>query len=292
MNQIIMHVNYAESNYGTCGRSVDDICKMAAEIGYDGIEFRGNPPQGMENLSQEEYVQQIAEGKKKYGLSTVLFGVDIHGCANPDKEVREKSINKAIETAKLFNILCGSTLGNCFGTTFSCPIKSPYSGEKEFAGSYAATPEQWELTADSFRKFGEAVGALGMKFGIETHHWYLHDLPEPTMRLIKMIDCPSIGVNMDYGNTFMFPNRPTLEEAVKTYGDKIFYVHFKNLRYVGRNWIATLLSDGEINHREYLSLLKAAGYDGPIALECINSGDREFFAKQDFEYYKAVSASF
>ena len=67
MNSTIMHVNYAESAYNTSGgMSIDGICKMAAEIGYEGIEFRGNPPGDMNGVSCEEYVKQIAEGKKKY----------------------------------------------------------------------------------------------------------------------------------------------------------------------------------------------------------------------------------
>ena len=291
MNPIIMHVNYAEGAYNTGGDlSVDGICKMAAEIGYDGIEFRSDPPENMEGVSVEEYVKQIAEGKEKYGLSTIMFGVGILGCADPDKEVREKSINDAIYKAQLFNDLCGTTLGNCFGTTYRSAIKSPNSANVEFGGSVAASEEAWKLTADSFRKFGDAVEKLGMKFGIESHHWYIHDLPQATMKLVEMIDSPVIGVNMDYGNTFMFPNRPTLAEAMATYGDKIFYVHLKNLRYVGSTWISTALEDGEINHREYLSGLKALGYDAPIALECISSGDKIYFAKRDFEYYKAVQS--
>lgn len=292
MNTTIMHVNYAEGAYNTSnGMTIDTICKMAAEIGYDGIEFRSDPPGNMEGVSVEEYVKQIAEGKKKYGLSTIMFGVDIFGCADPSKEVREKSINDAIYRAKLFNEFCGTTLANCFGATFGCTIKSPYQNNVEFCGSAAAPAEAWELTADSFKKFGDAVEKLGMRFGIETHHRYIHDLPDATMKLIRMIDSPAIGVNMDYGNTFMFPKRPTLAEAMATYGDKIFYVHLKNLRYVGPTWISTALEDGEINHREYLLGLKALGYDGPIALECIRSGDKVHFAKKDFEYYKAVKAT-
>ena len=39
MNKVIMHINYAEvfsDSYGK--KTVDDICRQAAEIGFDGIE--------------------------------------------------------------------------------------------------------------------------------------------------------------------------------------------------------------------------------------------------------------
>ena len=45
MNPIIMHINYGEMTWDSYGkRSVDDICKIAAELGFDGIEFRGVVP--------------------------------------------------------------------------------------------------------------------------------------------------------------------------------------------------------------------------------------------------------
>ena len=75
------------------------------------------------------------------------------------------------------------------------------------------------------------------------------------------------------------------------YGDKIFYVHLKNSSPVGNTRIATSLCNGEINHREYLTKLKEIGYSGPIGLECTRKGDRDLFAKQDFEYFKAVKNS-
>ena len=38
MNPVIMHINYGEMGFNSFGcRSVDDICRMAAEIGFDGV---------------------------------------------------------------------------------------------------------------------------------------------------------------------------------------------------------------------------------------------------------------
>ena len=68
MNKVIMHINYGEITYDSYGtKTIDDICKQAAETGFDGIEFRGVPPKELSELSFKEYATQIAEGKKKYG---------------------------------------------------------------------------------------------------------------------------------------------------------------------------------------------------------------------------------
>ncbi|MBR2181738.1 MAG: hypothetical protein IJ949_07590, partial [Oscillospiraceae bacterium] len=70
MNKTIMHINYGEvlgNHFGK--KTVDDVCRMAAQIGYDGIEFRGEPPVEMAGLSFREYCEEIAAAKKKYSLS-------------------------------------------------------------------------------------------------------------------------------------------------------------------------------------------------------------------------------
>lgn len=292
MNKTIMHVNYGEVRYNSYGtHTVDDICKMAAEIGYDGIEFRSAPPKEFADMPIKDYVQQIADGKKKYNLSTIMFSIGISECANPDKEIRENSINDAIEKAKLVNDMCETTICNCFAAYIGCPLPTAPAGAYEFNGSFAATPEQWELTAESFRKFGDAAASLGMKFGFETHMNYIHDLPEATMKLVNMIDSPAIGVNMDFGNTVYFPKHPTVTETIDMYGDKLFYTHLKNSSPVNGKRMATALSDGEINHREYLSKLKKVGFAGPIGIEAPRPGDRVWFARKDLEYFKAVMAS-
>ena len=85
MNPVIMHINYGEMTYDSYGkRTVDQICKLAADLGFDGIEFRGKPPKELAHLSFLEYAQQIAEGKKKYGLNTIMFGIGLGQCTNPD----------------------------------------------------------------------------------------------------------------------------------------------------------------------------------------------------------------
>ena len=288
-NQLIMHVNYAEEGYLQYNnKSIDDICRMAAECGYDGIEFRGEPPRELTGDSVEEYMTAIGKCKKKYGLTDIIFGIDLFNSASTDKEKREKEIEESIKALKLANDLCGSTVINSCGTILRCPVETVPMSQVELCGSAAATEEQWNLTVDAFQRFGEAAETLGIKVGLETHFWYIHDLPEPTRKLIDLIDSPAIGVNMDFGNTVKFPKHPTVPEAIDIYGEKLYYVHLKNSVAVAGDRIATAMSEGEINHREYLAKLKSIGFEGPIGLEAVRSGDKRWFAQKDAEYIKAV----
>ena len=295
MNKVIMHINYGEVTYDSYGkRTIDEICKQAADLGFDGIEFRGVPPMELKDLSFKEYATQIAEGKKKYGLSEILFGIGLKDCTNTDKEAREKCIAEAVDKARIANELCGTTICNTFGAWTRSTISTAPAASYEFHGSAAATQLDWDLTVDSFQKLGRELEKLGVKFGFETHMSYIHDLPEPSKKLVDLIDSPAVGINMDYGNTAYFPVRPTVEEAIELYGDKLFYTHLKNSSAIpGSTFrMATGLGDGDINHRAYYAKLREVGFDGPIGIEAPRGGDRIWFAKQDLDYFKSVMASF
>lgn len=292
MNPAIMHINYGEMTYDSYGkRTIDDICRIAATLGFDGIEFRGTPPKELSYLSFKEYAQQVAEGKKKYGLSTIMFSIGLRSCTDPDVAVRDANIAEAVEKAQIVNDLCDTTICNCFASNIRSAIKTAPPAAYEFHGSAAATAEDWDLTVDSFKKFAAKVEPLGMKFGFETHMNYIHDLPAPAKKLVDLIDSPAIGINMDYGNTVYFPVRPTVTETIDIYGDKLFYTHLKNSSPVAGGRMATALGDGEINHRVYLEKLMEVGFTGPIGIEAPRGGDRIWFAQNDLAYFKAVMAS-
>ena len=295
MNKSIMHINYGEVTYDSYGkRTVDDICKQAADIGFDGIEFRGVPPIELQSLSFKEYVTQIAEAKKKYGLTDILFGIGIRECTNEDKDVRAQGIAAAVEKAKIVSDICGTTICNTFAAIHRSPISTALGTSYEFHGSAVATQRDWDLTVDTFQQLGKELESVGVKFGFETHMNYIHDLPAPSKKLVDLIDSPMVGINMDYGNTAYFPVRPTVEETIELYGDKLFYTHLKNSSAIpGSTFrMATGLGDGDINHRAYYAKLREVGFTGPIGIEAPRGGDRIWFAKQDLDYFKSVMASF
>ena len=289
MNPTIMHINYGETRHNCYGgNTIDDICRMAAEIGFDGIEFRGEAPKDIGEVSFEEYVAQVAAAQKKYGLSNIQFAISIENILSEDKELRAAGVQRALEKAQIVNDLCGTTLCN----TFSATVRNtdPSVSSRDFArhGSAVATQEQWDKIVESYRQLAKGIESLGVKLAFETHMNYIHDLPEPSKKLVDLIDSPNIGINMDYGNTVYFAGCTTVEETIDIYGDKLFYTHLKNSVPAAGDRTPTALSEGAINHRAYLKKLQSVGFAGPIGIEAPRPGDRFWFAKQDYAYYKAV----
>ena len=290
-NKIIMHINYAERGFNCFGKkSIDDICRFAAETGFDGIEFRGAPPKDVTDMSFKEYVAKVAEGKKKYGLSDILFSIAVKECVNPDRDTRERDIAEAIEKAKIVRELCGTEVCNTSAVALLSSISTvPHPGY-EFHGSAVATPEQWEMIADAYRRIAVELEKIDLRFAFETHMKYVHDLPAQSKKLVDMIASPAVGINMDFGNTYLFPTHPTLEETIDLYGDKIFYTHLKNYITIpgATNKMPASLDGGEINHRAYLEKLRDIGFEGPIAIEAPRPGDRLWFARNDLAYAKQL----
>jgi sugar phosphate isomerase/epimerase len=155
-----------------------------------------------------------------------------------------------------------------------------------------ASDEHWSQAAEGFKILGKFASGNGFAFAFETHMGYLHDTPQAAKKLTDMIGCPAVGVNLDYGNAVYFKkeNILPLADTIRHLGKSLLYTHLKNSVNVPGvdKRMPTALSQGEINHREYIKVLKETGYKGPLCVEAPRPGDREWFAAEDLHYIKSV----
>ena len=281
-NTLIMHVNYCEQ-----GQSIEEMCRKAVGWGFDGIEFRRQRSKVAE--TPEQYLNVIAAAVKKSGLRQVLFGGPGVDLMTADAAQRDKNISVAIDfyrlAAERFKLTVCNTMT---GQLISKDIPYDYNNYAAH-GSALAAPEQWARAAAGFKELGKLAESLGFKFAFETHMGYLHDYPLVAGDLVDRIASPAVGVNLDYGNAFLMANNPPLADTIRKLVPRIFYVHLKNyMPLPAGGWIATGLADGAINHREYLRLLREAGFTGPVCIEAPRPGDREWFAREDADYIRQL----
>ena len=283
-NKVIMHINYCEQ-----GQTIPELCKKAADWGFDGIEFRGKRT-GVQETT-EDYLDEIARSMKKAGLKEVMFGYPTPNMMLTDAAARAKEIEQGVRFYEMARKRLKSwfSVSNAFTGGLTNPDKTIPYGQYERHGSGCATEDQWKWAAEGYQIIGDAVAKLGVRLAFETHMGYLHDTPLAAKKLVDLIGKPSIGINLDYGNAVYFQKNPSLAETISALGKSIFYTHLKNsigLPSGGR--IPTGLADGQINHREYLRLLKQIGFTGPIGIEAPRPGDREWYAQQDRAYIQSV----
>ena len=279
-NPIIMHINYCEQ-----GQSLDEACCKAVNWGFDGIEFR-SVSRGVE-MEPEDYLDTVANAVEASGLKTVIFGMPGPNLMPDDAAVREKEIETKAQFFRLATKRFDLTVCNTTTGWLNNPDIPYYEYDKH--GSGMATEDQWAWATEGFQILGDLAEELGFRLAFETHMCILHDLPVAAKTLVDRIGKTSVGINLDYGNTVYLSKNLPLEETIAAVKDRIYYIHLKNsvgLFSGGR--LATALGDGQINHREYLKLLKEIGYQGPICTEAPRPGDREWYAQQDLAYLKSV----
>jgi len=276
---IVMHVNYCEQ-----GQSLEDICRKAVDWGYDGVEFRRKRTGVDEGV--EEYLDALVAGVEKSGLKQVLFGGPGADLMQPDATTRAGEV----ETLKQFFGLATQRFKLTVCNTMTGSLQAPDVPYVDYSkhGSAIATEEHYRNAADGFRELGDMAGEMGFKFAFEIHMGYLHDRPASCRKLVDAIDRPAVGANLDFGNVVYFPEHLTLAETIELLADKLYYVHWKNSMPTSGKRTPTGVSEGEINHREYLQLLIKHGYQGPICVEAPRPGDREWYARQDIAYVKAL----
>lgn len=279
---LILHVNYYEQ-----GQSLETLCHHAVKLGFDGVEFRRKRAGKEETLT--EYLDEVEAAVEKSGLREVIFGAPGPALMGTNEAEREAEIESALSFYTQIKKRFGTTLCNTFtGPLLNPDPNIPYS-EYTQQGSAIATPEQWQWAVEGFQKLGSLAEEIGLKLAFETHMGYLHDSPESAKRLVDDIGSSSVGVTYDYGNIALFPESPPLLEQLESLGERIFYLHLKNLIVLrGGGFFCTPLSEGQINNREMLRALKTAGFKGPICIEAPRPGDREWYAKQDMAYLQSL----
>jgi len=283
-NPIIMHITYCEQ-----GQSIAEACCKAAEWGYDGVELRSRRLDGSQSAG--EYLDTVVSAVDQSGLKHVLFGYPTANLMLPDAGERMREVEQAIDFLRAAKALLGErfAMSNIFAGALRNPDTSVPSNAYERHGSGCAAETQWEAAAEGFRRIGEVAAGLGLRLAFETHVHYLHDTPTATKRLVQLIDKPSIGINLDYANCFVFRDFAPVGEVIKLIGEHLFYVHLKNIiKQASGEHLRVGLADGEINNREFLRLLKRCNYDGFIGLEAPRPGDREWFAREDLAYLRSV----
>lgn len=279
---ILLHINYYEQ-----GQTLEEATRKARSLGADGLEFRRRP--GAWKGTDEEYIDEVSRALDKNPLEWVSFGGPGVNLMGNDAAERERELENAESFFRIAAKRFPLKIINTFTGPLSNPDKSLSYVEYWHHGSTVATDEQWANAIAGFKRMGALAGELGFRFAFETHGVYLHDSVPASMKLVNGIDSPHVGVLWDQANLQLFQNPITVADAVKEIGDRMYYVHLKNLMFPTSRFLAvTSLSAGIINVREQIRLLYQTGYRGPLCIEAPRQGDREQFAREDLAYLREV----
>ena len=163
-------------------------------------------------------------------------------------------------------------------------------------GSRTATEADYERTAAALRRAGDLAADLGVTISIEVHQHSIVDNSWSALHLLELVDRPNVGVNPDLGNIYWTYDTPeeTAEAAIVALAPHATYWHCKNLMRINipqLNYSAyqrVPLPDGDIDYRFAISAMRAAGYQGYLAVEGVQQGDQLSADGRSLRYARAI----
>jgi sugar phosphate isomerase/epimerase len=218
-----------------------DVVDFCAEHNIDAIDPTGYYFPGYPNVPTDAY---IAEFKRRtFDLGVEISGTGIrNNFATADKALRREGVDLAKQWIEV-----AAKLG--------APVIRVFAGQEE-SGVDRKDIYQW--MADDLRSCAEYGQRFGVVVGVQNHGDFLQNA-EQTIRLVKQVDHPWLGVILDTGN---FHDDPYGDiEAVLPYTVNF---QLKESPY-GKD------SADPIDLDRFVSLVRASGYRGYVPIETLTA---------------------
>ncbi|ULQ60801.1 sugar phosphate isomerase/epimerase [Brucepastera parasyntrophica] len=312
-------ITLASGQFGDLG--LEDLCKLAAKMGYDGLELATHAHFNVTKaLEDDSYIPQIRATLEKYNLACVAISAHLTGqcvgdlwderldnfaparlAGKPD-EIRAWAIEEMKATARA-------------ARKFGVKIVNGFTGSPIWARwySYPQTSEEmitagFKLIYDLWTPILDVFDECGIRFALEIHPSEIAFDYYTTERLLNLFDYrPALGLNFDPSHLVW----QGVDEVgfVRDFADRIYHVHMKDVKLfkndragilgsflpfgdTRRAWNFVSIGHGDTDFDGIIRELNQAGYTGPLSVEWEDSGmDREFGATESCEYVKKMNFS-
>lgn len=247
-------------DYGLCLWSFGDIpvvekCKLAKEIGVDGVEVQGD-------LSQNP--SELAETLSKYELKILSVTPDNVDISNDDEGTREKAVQYFLDLLSWARELGANRicLHGDVGKTSGC-------------GDLA---KDWQLLVESSKAVMEKAETLNIEVVFEVLNRYEnHQIVtgQEALKLIEAVDSPNLFILLDAYHMNIEEADPV--EALRNVGSKlgVYHVADSNRQAIG---------NGHSDIKSQIEVLRDINYTGPIIMEMTAEGPNPFTAVKGEDY--------
>ncbi|MEI8272149.1 MAG: sugar phosphate isomerase/epimerase [Paludibacter sp.] len=297
---------------------LETLCKIAAKIGYNGLELACSGDHIDVSKADKSYCDQKLEQLAKHNLKTFAISNHLVGQAVCDKiDLRHKSIlpeyiwgngnpsdvqkraaDEMIKTAMVaknlgVKVVTGFTGSSIWNLIYSFPPTPPEMIEEGFA-DFAT---RWTPILDEYQK-------LGIKFALEVHPTEIAFDTVTAERALKAVNYhPAFGFN--YDPSHLCYQGVDYVEFIDKFADRIFHVHVKDVEvnekqtpggtfggYLDfgdyrRKWNFCTPGRGKVNFEQIIRALNRNNYSGPLSVEWEDAGmDRIHGATEAFHFIK------
>ena len=239
---------------------IEQCIDQAARMGFDGVEILHVQ---MEEESNS-HLQRIKQRAFRHGLD--LCGFSTHqGFVSPDKEVRQKNVEKTLHQIELAYKLGIPTMRintGRWGTTKSFDELMANRGiEPRLEGHTDEEAFGWVI--GSLEQCLHKAEECGVTLGLE-NHWGLGRTAAGVLKIIHAIDSPWLQATMDTGNFLQDPY-----DQLQQMASHAVLVQAKTY-YGGGTWYTL-----DLDYDRIAKILHQAEYRGYVSLE--------FEGKEDYK---------
>jgi sugar phosphate isomerase/epimerase len=300
--------------------SLEELAKMMAEFGYDGLELAcwGDHMDVFKAAEDLDYCKQQKAILDKNNLQ--LFAISNHlagqlvcdlnndsrsdmfapaDCAGDAEKKRAWAVEAMKATAK-----AAKNLG--------VGVVNGFTGSSIWHMLYSFPPVSDEMIEDGFKFFAKMWNPIldvfddcGVKFALEVHPT---EIAFDTITAKKALEAvgnrEAFGFNFDPSHLHWQMVDPA--RFIQEFPDRIYHVHMKdaaiqldgytgilashlNFGKPGRGWDFRSLGRGGVDFEEIIRVLNQIGYQGPLSVECEDCGmDRLHCAEEACDFVKTI----
>jgi uncharacterized protein (DUF362 family)/sugar phosphate isomerase/epimerase len=222
---------------------IESILSLVARAGYLGLEAWGPH---LDRFAQEQgSLIPLAQHFSASGLTVPMISAYFD---------MEKDPEGSLEIARRY---AG------YAAILQAPLIRVFTRGGDSAQASIGT---WRKVVANLREVCRIGADQGLAYAIETHDGHLHDTTETTLRLIRQVGAPNLGVNLDIFNLFAIGEDPV--RALKRLLPWLRIVHLKNGMREGATYRnGAPLAEGAMDYRPFLQALAEANYGGYASIE-------------------------
>ncbi|MCF7947508.1 MAG: sugar phosphate isomerase/epimerase [Spirochaetia bacterium] len=241
---------YGNNKIGICAWSLPIegpyACKLASEIGLDGIQLDIGPYERGFPLSRDFVQQAYVEAAAEYGISYPSMAARVSDYysmvsepGEAEHEIVKQGIEKAIEACGKMNI----------------PVLLIPNFEKSAIKSY----RDFDIAVDVMKWACELGARNGVTIAAENTLSI-----EETVKLLSSVDKRNFKLYFDFQNYYLHKNyySPDILEALMPH---VVELHVKDGK--NRDLSGALLGKGDVNFSESMDVLRKSNYSGWVVTE-------------------------
>lgn len=222
---------------------IERVAPIVAAAGYLGIEAWG--PHLDRYVQEHGALAPLAQQFRDLGLQTPMISAYFD---------LARDLETSLETARRY-------LG--YADELGAPLIRVFTGGGDSAQASIAV---WRAVTAGLKRMCHLAAAAHVDLALETHDGHLHDTTDSTLRLIRQVGEPNLGVNLDIFNLFARSENPV--RALKRLLPYMRIVHLKNGAWDGARWqYGRPLAVGAMDYDAFLRALAESNYGGFVSIE-------------------------